>query len=116
MAEKTKVNKTIKEKDPTIYKVDGKCTNAIAITSPIITLFKVGDRFVESSRHYYVNSLVIDELIFDFDKLNNELDVRSIIINTQFNTIQMCSSDKESISFISTPRYAIEFKAYKNIL
>lgn len=113
MAEKTKVNKTTKEKDPTIYEVDGKCTSAI--TSPIITLFKVGDRFVESSRHYYANSLVIDELVLDFDKLN-ELDIRSIIINTQFNTIQMCSSDKETIAFTSTPKYAIEFKAYKNIL
>ena len=113
MAEKTKVNKTIKEKDPTIYKVDGKYTNAI--TNPIITLFKVGDRFVESSRHYYVNTLALNDIELDFDYLKG-LDVRSIIINTQFNTIQMCSSDKETITFTSTPKYAIEFKAYKNIL
>lgn len=114
MAEKTKANKTIKEKDPTIYEVDGKCTNAI--TNPIITLFKVGDRFVESSRHYYVNALALDDTtVLDFDYLKG-LDVRSIIINTQFNTIQICSSDKETITFTSAPKYAIEFKAYKNML
>ena len=112
MAEKTKVNKTTKEKDPTIYEIDGKCTNAI--TNPIITLFKVGDRFVESSRHYYIDTLDLNGIL-DFDYLK-ELDVRSIIINTQSNTIQMCSSDKETITFMSTPNYAIVFKAYKNIL